>query len=196
MVLFALLLTLAALRSFFGYKAVYRDAVEEWPSFRLTHKDLVKDINAEQFKKAYARAHGPRGPLYGAVTLLAAAIFTPLFMVVVTGLYQVFVAQPAQIGGGSGMDLADEVRKQFRRDGPLVYSFFLFFGLIASWGAVAFIIAKRFHGNRPGSLEDEIRAVRGDEALPDAPVRRSRPKWSPLVKTDDGLKLPDAHNKS
>lgn len=190
--LFALLFMLAALYTLMGYNTTRLDAQAEWPTFKRIHHKQTKGLNEDQFIRAYLRVYGPRGPLYGVMTLLAAAIFTPLFMIVVTALYQVFIAQPADIGGGSGVNLADEVRQQFRRDGPLVYSFFLFFGLIASWGTVAFFIAKRFHGNRPGDLEEELRIMRGDAPLQNAPKSRPRPKWSPLVQTKDGLKLPDS----
>ncbi len=188
--LIALVFALAVLRAGLGYRGVRRDAAEEWPEYKKNLPHLAKGLDAIKFQHAYVRAHGPRGPLYGAVMLVAAAVLTPLIMLALTGLYGVLIAEPA---GGSGLasaNLANEVQRQFRRDGPLVYAFFLFFGLIASWGLIAFIVAHRFHKYRPGTLEEELRVARGEAALPDAPTARPRPKWSPLVQTEEGLKLP------
>lgn len=193
--LFVLLFVLVALRAGLGYLNVRKDAREEWPEFKLARKDLTKGVNAEQFQSAYVRAHGPRGALYGAGMLVVAAVLTPVIMLILTGLYEVLIAEPVTGSGMKPSDLAGEVGRQFRMDGPLVYAFFLFFGLIASWGLVAFFVAQRFHRLRPGSLEDELRVERGEGALPDVALKRVRPKWSPLVQTNDGLKLPDQAKK-
>ncbi len=187
----ALVFALAALRTGLGYLNVHRDAAEEWPAYKKDLSQLVKGLGAEQFQRAYIRAYGPRGPLYGIITLLAAAVLTPPIMLVLTELYGIFIAEPTNGSGLASANLTNEVQRQFRRDGPLVYSFFLFFGLIASWGLIAFIVAHRFHKTRPGSLEDELRVARGEADHPDALLSRSRPKWSPLIQTQEGLKLPD-----
>lgn len=193
--LFILLFVLIALRAGLGYLNVRKDAREEWPLFKEARKDLTKGVNAEQFESAYVRTHGPRGALYGAVMLVTAAVLTPVIMLILTALYGILIAEPVTGTGVSSSDLAGEVGRQFRLDGPLVYAFFLFFGLIASWGLVAFFVAQRFHRLRPGSLEDELRVERGEGELPDVEVKRARPKWSPLVKTNDGLKLPELAKK-
>jgi hypothetical protein len=193
--LFVLLFVLVALRAGLGYFNVRKDAREEWPEFKLARKDLTKGVNAEQFENAYVRAHGPRGALYGAVMLVVAAVLTPVIMLILTALYGILIAEPVTGTGISSTDLAGEVGRQFRLDGPLVYAFFLFFGLIASWGLVAFFVAQRFHRLRPGSLEDELRVERGEGDLPDVEIKRARPKWSPLVQTNDGLKMPDQIKK-
>jgi len=189
--LFVLLFMLVALRAGLGYLNVRKDAREEWPAFKLARKGLSKGVNAEQFENAYVRTHGPRGALYGAVMLVAAAVLTPVIMLILTALYGVLIAEPVTGSGMTPSDLAGEVGRQFRMDGPLVYAFFLFFGLIGSWGLVAFFVAQRFHRLRPGSLEDELRVERGEGDLPDIEIKRARPKWSPLVQTHEGLKLPD-----
>jgi len=191
--LMALLFVVAALRAILGYRAVYRDAHAEWPAFQAGRPDLAKGLDRQGFIRAFVRAYGPRAALYSAVLLVLAAVLTPLFMLVLTWLYSVLIADPSQAAGGS--DLAHEVHRQFRTDGPLVYAFFMFFGLIASWGLVAFLVARRYHGRRPGSLDDELHLERGDAPLPDARPSRSRPKWSPLVHTRDGLRLPRNANK-
>ena len=193
--LFVLLFVLVALRAGLGYLSVRKDAREEWPVFKRDRKAQTKGLSAEQFENAYVRAHGPRGALYGAVMLVVAAVLTPVIMLILTGLYGVLIAEPVTGSGMRPADLTGEVGRQFRMDGPLVYAFFLFFGLIASWGVVAFFVAKRFHRLRPGSLEDELRVERGEGELPDVEVKRARPKWSPLVQTDDGLKMPDQAKK-
>jgi len=193
-VLFALLFVVAALRAAFGYWWVRREADEEWPDFKNNQPEMAAKLSKEQYVQAYIRVHGPRGALYGAVMLLAAAILTPAIMLMLTALYGVLIAQPITPAGTASTNLAGEVSRQFRLDGPLVYAFFLFFGLIASWGGVAFVVAHRFHRHRPGSLEDELRLARGEGELPDAPAPRQRPKWSPLVQTDDGLKMPAKTN--
>ncbi|PHS26962.1 MAG: hypothetical protein COA85_05640 [Robiginitomaculum sp.] len=188
--LFALLFVVAALRAVLGYRWVHRDAREEWPDYKKNQPRLTKGLNEDQYVQAYVRTHGPRGALYGAVMLITAAILTPVIMLMLTALYGILIAEPMPTAGTASANLAGEVGRQFRLDGPLVYAFFLFFGLIASWGGVAFVVAHRFHRNRPGSLEEELRLARGEDELPDAPTQRQRPKWSPLVQTDDGLKMP------
>jgi len=192
--LFVLLFIAAALRAAFGYRLVHREAREEWPDYKKNRPRHAKGLSEEKYVQAYVRAHGPRGPLYGAVMLIAAAVLTPAIMLMLTALYGFLIAEPVSGSGMTAADLAGEVGRQFRLDGPLVYAFFLFFGLIASWGGVAFVVAHRFHRNRPGSLEDELRLARGEGDLPDAPIQRQRPKWSPLVQTDDGLKMPAKTN--
>jgi uncharacterized membrane protein YdbT with pleckstrin-like domain len=192
---FVLLLLLVILRAVWGYVQVSKDAHEEWPDYKKNMPRHAKGINGERFHRAYMRAHAPRGAAYGAVMLVAAAMLTPFIMLILTGLYDVLIAQPFDSSRVTRASFDGEVGRQFRLDGPLVYAFFLFFGLIASWGVIAFTVAHRFHKNRPGSLEDELRIERGDAPLPDAPGGRARPKWSPLVKTEDGLKLPEATNK-
>ncbi len=194
-ILFILLFLLASLRAGLGYLQVRRDAKEEWPDFQKVWPKRASGLSAEQFENAYVRAHGPRAPLYGAVMLLIAAVLTPVIMLLLTALYGFFIAEPINATGGPANGLASEVSRQFRLDGPLVYAFFLFFGLIASWGLVAFAVAHRFHRNRPGSLEDELRVERGEGELPEVEVKRPRPKWSPLVQTDDGLQMPKNSDK-
>lgn len=192
--LFALLFVVAALRAALGYRMVNRDAREEWQDCQKNQPQRIKGLNEDQYVQAYVRAHGPRGALYSAVMLIAAAVLTPAIMLMLTALYGVLIAQPITPAGAASANLAGEVSRQFRLDGPLVYAFFLFFGLIASWAGVAFVVAHRFHRNRPGSLEDELRLARGEGELPDAPTQRQRPKWSPLVQTEDGLKMPQKTN--
>jgi len=192
--LFALLFVVTALRAALGYRTVNRDAREEWPDCKKNQPQLTKGLSEDQYVQAYVRAHGPRGALYGAVMLITAAILTPAIMLMLTALYGILIAEPVTTAGAASANLAGEVGRQFRLDGPLVYAFFLFFGLIASWGGVAFVVAQRFHRNRPGSLEDELRIARGEGELPDAPKQRQRPKWSPLVQTEGGLKLPAKTN--
>ncbi len=191
--LMALLFAAAVLRAVLGYRAVYRDAHAEWPAFQSGRPDLAEGMTEQGFVRAFVRAHGPRPALYGAVMLVLAALLTPLIVVMLTTLYSLLIATPSNPADGSA--LVQGVQHQFRRDGPLVYAFFMFFGLIASWGLVAFLVARRYHSRRPGSLDDELRLERGDEPLPTAPKARPRPKWSPLVQTKDGLRLPEHAEK-
>ncbi len=191
--LMALLFAVAVLRAVLGYRAVYQDAHAEWPAFQTQRPDLAKGMDKQGFVRAFVRAHGPRPALYSAIMLVLAAVLTPLIVMVLTTLYSMLIATPSNPADGSA--LVQGVQHQFRRDGPLVYAFFMFFGLIASWGLVAFVVARFYHSHRPGSLEDEVRHERGDAPLPAAPKARPRPKWSPLVQTKDGLRLPQHANK-
>lgn len=191
--LMALLFVVAAVRAIMGYRAVHRDARAEWPVFQSGRADLVSGLDQQGFTRAFVRAHGPRAALYSAVMLVLAALLTPLFMLALTWAYTILIANPSHVSGAG--NLAHAVHRQFRTDGPLVYAFFMFFGLIASWGLVAFLVARRYHGHRPGSLDDELRRERGDAPLPDAQPARARPKWSPLVQTKDGLRLPPDSKK-
>ncbi|MBL4594946.1 MAG: hypothetical protein JKX99_00055 [Robiginitomaculum sp.] len=190
-----LLLLGGALRAAFGYWMVRRDANDEWQAFAKTNSKEARRTNQQQFVQAYTRAHNPRGLAYGTAALALAALVTPLAVMALTFIYANVIVQTPDEAAPIATTLAQEVRQQLRRDGPLVYSFFLFFGLIGSWGGVAYVVARLYHRDGVSSLGDELRTVRGDAPLPMGKPARKRPKWSPLVRSGEDLVLGEEYGK-
>jgi hypothetical protein len=192
--LVALMLLVGAIRSVYGYWSVRRDAGNEWEKIRLDQRKAAARTSEQQFLTAYKKAHSPRGLAYSTAALALAVLVTPLAVMVLTFLYAHVIVQPVDPDAPLATTVAEQVKQQFRRDGPLVYAFFLFFGLIASWGGIAYLVARRYHRDGGFGLDDELREIRGDAPLPTAKPGRKRPSWSPLVKTDKGLILDKPDN--
>ncbi|VAW00250.1 hypothetical protein MNBD_ALPHA06-1184 [hydrothermal vent metagenome] len=183
------LLASGAIRSIFGYWLVRRDAKQEWKLFQRSNAKEAFRTDEQQFIAAYCRAHSPRGLAYSTSALAVAVLVTPLAVMLLTWLYANGIVQEVDPNAPPATTVAEEVRRQFRSDGPLVYSFFLFFGLIGSWGAVAYVTARLYHRDGRFEMDEELREIRGDAPLPKGKAGRKRPKWSPLVQTNDGLAL-------
>jgi len=177
------------IRAAFGYWVVRKDAENEWESLCQHYPKQAKKTTREKFTSTYRSTHNPRGLAYCTAALAIAALATPLAVMMLSLFYDQFIVQEFDPNAPAATTVAEEVRRQFHRDGPLVYSFFIFFGLIASWGAVAYFTARLYHAKANLSGNDDLRELHGLAPLePKQPVRK-RPKWSPLVKTDDGLTL-------
>lgn len=203
---FAFLLLAGFIRVIFAFWRVSRDARLEWPVFERLQPQRAARISETQFRKAYVKAHGPHGLAVALTVILLVAAITPFAMMLLTFLYHKFVIIPEGTQVPDPKNLAEEFRQQLNRDGPLVRSFFLFFGLLFSWSVVAFLVASLYHRWVGEGKDREWRAIRGLDGSEirgskDAPAywkkkKRTRPKWSPLVETDDGeLALPDNYEQ-
>lgn len=203
---FAVLLLAGAVRVIFAFWRVAHDARTEWPTFRELQPTCATRVSESDFRKAYVKAHGPHGLAMALVAILLAALITPLAMMALTFIYHKFVVIPDTANLPAPENMAEEFRRQLRRDGPLVRAFFLFFGLLASWSAVAFFLAALYHRWVGEGKDSEWRAIRGldgsmNQGDADAPAwrkkkRRARPSWSPLIETDEGeLALPEDYEK-
>jgi hypothetical protein len=64
----------------------------------------------------------------------------------------------AMIGFEAGLNLMYNLSGQSRviEPGFLVWQFFLFFGIIAVWVGIAYLSARHYHRNAPGSLQFEL----------------------------------------
>lgn len=185
----ALLLVFGAIRAAYGYWVVRRDAADEWDVFCRQNNSQAKKTSRDQFISAYKQAHNPRGLAYSVAALGLGVLVTPLAVMALTFFYANVIVQEFDPNAAPAQTVAEEVRRQFRRDGPLIYSFFLFFGLIASWGGVAWLVARWYHRSDDIEFGDNLRSVRGDAPLAKVKAVRKRPKWSPLVQSDAGLVL-------
>ncbi len=191
--LIILIFCVGVARVFFGYWVVRRDADEEWETFCQQNPKQAKKTTQEKFTNTYRLTHNPRGLAYSTAALAAAALITPISVMLLTLFYDQVIVQEFDPNAPAASTVAEEVRRQFRRDGPLVYSFFIFFGLIASWGAVAYVTARMFHAKDRLASHDDLREIQGLPPLESIEPVRKRPKWSPLVKGKDGLVLSKNH---
>ncbi len=190
-----LILVAGIIRTLVSYWVVRRDATEEWLAFQTNSPKQAQKTNEEQFVQAYTRAHSPRGLAFATGALAIAALITPLAVMALTFIYANVIVQEVDPNAPIATSIAEEVRRQLRTDGPLVYSFFLFFGLIGSWGGVAYITARLYYREDEAGPESHLRKIRGDAPLPTGKVGRKRPSWSPLVRGEAGLTLDKNRSK-
>lgn len=189
MILVALVIVIGTVRTVYGYWVVRRDADDEWQDFIRLSPKQAKKTNRQKFVATYRLAHNPRGLAYSTGALALAVLVTPLAVMLLTYFYSMVIVQEIDPNRLPSETLAEEIRRQFRRDGPLVYSFFIFFGLIGSWGTVAWVMARFYHKTDDGEFDESLRITRGEKPLGEIKLKRKRPKWSPLVQTNDGLLL-------
>ncbi|MBL4617227.1 MAG: hypothetical protein JKY46_05985 [Robiginitomaculum sp.] len=196
MILVALALLAGTVRTVYGYWSVRRDADDEWQDFKRLSPKQAKKTTQQKFVTTYRLAHNPRGLAYSTGALALAVLVTPLAVMILTYFYSVVIVQEIDPNRLPSETLAEEIRRQFRRDGPLVYSFFIFFGLISSWGAVAWVMAWFYHKTDDDEFDESLRITRGEKPLGKIKLKRKRPSWSPLVQTGEGLSLNEAAKKS
>ena len=129
------------LRTFLALQQVRRDAQGDY-DYKKSQGMIDDAMDRETYEEIYRRVYGPRGPLHIAGAMLAILIVTPL----------------AMIGFEAGLNLIYNLSGQSRviEPGYLVWQFFLFFGMIAVWVAIAYLAARRYHRKAPGSLQFEM----------------------------------------
>lgn len=140
-----LALAVAANVGSLAYKlwSVRRDMAAAWAEHRADHGE---DVGEPAFKRAYFRAYGPRGALYGFIGLALAAAVTPLAFIILGQAWDV------------GWRLSGE--PSFYAAGTLIWQFYLFFGLIGCWVAIAALVAQRFHSRRVRDFRHELALAR------------------------------------
>ncbi len=121
---------------------VRSEAADAW-----THRDEVDAIDTggldeAAFKRAYFRAHGPRGALHVYAGVVLAAVLTGPALAILGQIWALF------------WRLAGEPRAY--APGNLIWQFFLYFSLIAFWVVVAHAVVRRYHRSRPRGLRVEI----------------------------------------
>jgi len=106
-------------------------------------------LSREKYLQIYKRVFAPRAPLYMLFGIIGILIATPIAMII---LEQV-------------LNLAYNLSGQARviEPGYLVWQFFLYFGVIATWVAIGYVTAREYHRRAPGNLQSEIdEAIYGD----------------------------------
>jgi len=142
----------------------------DWELLQKTDPELLDGLAFEAFQRIYARANTPRGPAY----LLAAGAAVVLGTAPILALLNGAVTLAERFGLTPNFpDLVGAVRLS---DGVIEYlgdptefsrylnfsatGFYMFFGLIGGWVAIAAFFASRYHRRRPGSLREEILRAR------------------------------------
>lgn len=129
------------LRAMTGYRGLSDDARREY-HFRREDGLLDETVSEAQFVSAYRSAHGPRGAIYFALTLIFVALMTWPLLVALEWGYEYLWRWSGQ-------------PREFE-PGYLVWQFILFGGLIAGWAGSAFLGARLYYSGVSGSLEDEL----------------------------------------
>lgn len=132
-----------SLRAVIGWLGLSREADGDF-DYRTQNGMIPADIDRAAFVDTYRRVNGPRTATYAAVALWSVLLATPMIAKVLEVL----------------LDLLWQLSGQSRvfEPGYLVWAFFIFFGLLGSWAAIAFLVAQRFHARTPGRLEDELKS--------------------------------------
>lgn len=137
----AFLAVVFGVRAWLAYRRLTGEAEAEW-DYRVSENMQDLRLDKAGFVRAYRRANAPRLPLYmaiGAVSLLA---LTPIvFALINVGLW--------------GLWKATGESRVFE-PGYLVWQFSIFFALIASWTILVTNVARKYHGNMPGLMRDEL----------------------------------------
>jgi hypothetical protein len=132
-----------SLRAVIGWLGLSREAQSDF-DYRMQNGMIPADIDQTFFVETYRRVNGPRTATYAAVALWAALLATPI----IAKILEVLLNLLWQLSGQS----------RVFEPGYLVWAFFIFFGLIGAWAAIAFLVARRFHARTPGRLEDELKS--------------------------------------
>lgn len=130
-----------AVRAVFISARVTGEAREDY-TYRKAHDMIDPGVSEDRFIKAYKRCHGARGPIYGALTLLAAAVLTPPLLAFISISYE-------YLWRWTGQDRAFE-------PGYLVWQFILFGCVIGGWALIGHIGARLYYRNLPKPLESEL----------------------------------------
>lgn len=141
LVLMGVLALIFGIRTLLGWQQVRSDARADY-DYKQANGMIPDSLDRESYEQIYRRVYGPRGPLHVAAAMLAILVLTPL----------------AMWGFEAGLNWIYNLSGQSRviEPGYLVWQFFLFFGMIAVWVAIAYHAAKRYHRTAPGSLQFEI----------------------------------------
>ena len=130
-----------ALRAFIGYRAVARDAEDDY-NYKQPQGMIDKRLSKEGYIRAYKRFHNPRGPAYVAAAVGAILVLTWPAM----ALLELILEQAWQLSG----------RSRVIEPGFLVWQFIIFFSIIGIWVAISYVVSKRYHRSAPGTFAFEI----------------------------------------
>lgn len=138
----------------------------EWARLQTADPELVAGLDEARFRSIFHRVHFPRFPKYALAAAAAFVLSLPLSFALLGGA--------AWLIGSIGLAEADQIAKMVplsgterwvsRDDGELIAFYwvqdamrmFYFFGLMAIWLAIIFVVMRRYHRRRPGYLRDEL----------------------------------------
>lgn len=130
-----------AVRAFIGYRAVQRDAHDDF-IYKKDRSMINPNLSETGYKRAYLRFYAPRKAVFTALSFAAVSIFT----VPMLGLIRFILIKTWQANGQP-----DEIQPDF-----LVFNLMMMIGLIAFWALIFFINARIYYSQAPVSLRDEM----------------------------------------
>lgn len=143
---FALLAAAQAVLLVVKHRATKHHAELEWRRLSDRGDPRLQGVAHGEFVSLYRRVYGPRGQVYLLAALGAAAAATPVIVGLLAGVWH------------WGWTLSGTPRVY--APGNLVWQFYLFFGLIASWAGIASRFAERYHRRRPAEFDYELKRAR------------------------------------
>jgi hypothetical protein len=131
---------------------VRRESGEAWRERQEQNASELDGLDEPAYRRAYFRAYGPLGSIHAYVALALAALLTP----------------PALIAYGAAWRLGWRLAGSPAtfQPGYLVWQFYLFFALIASWAVVAGVVMRRHHRHRARELKYELARERERASKP------------------------------
>lgn len=152
-------------RWYLARRSLHADAREEYADRSATKPATVKGLTEDQFVSLYVLGHQPRWTLYAAGALAMAVALSPVILLLVTAVYELFW-QAAGAPDWAGR-------------GGYVFMFSLFFGTIFLWALVGGAFARAFHKRTPEPFTHALARARGEPIPDEVPLHaRPRPAWA------------------
>ena len=120
-----------------------RGEAEEDYGYRAQNGMVPAGVDREAYLSTYCRVNAPRLAAHAAAALWAVLIATPVIAMVLEFLLE-------QLWQATGQSRVFE-------PGYLVWAFFIFFGLMGAWAAIAWVVARHYHRHAPPRFEDALR---------------------------------------
>jgi hypothetical protein len=128
-------------RAFMGYRAVQRDAYEDF-EYKKSRSMINPRLSETGYKRAYIRFYAPRKSIFTALSFAGVGILTLPML----GLMRGLLIKIWEINGQP-----DTIQPDF-----LVFNLMMMVGLIAFWALIFFINARIYYSKAPVSLRDEM----------------------------------------
>lgn len=179
--LIVLFIVTCLIRWVLATRSLTEEAQAEFKTRQGEKPGTIKDVSEAEFTKLYVDSFRPRWTLYAAGGAAMALLISPVSMLVVPAIYDIFWRASGAPPWGD-------------RTG-YVYMFSLFFGLCFVWAVVAASAARLMHQRRPEPFHHALARARG-EPIPEDTGWRPRPKWARKVRptpSTDGTKQDTQH---
>lgn len=141
LIIFFLVFLVYALRAFFGYRVVARDAIEDY-DYKLDKGMVDPRIGREGYIRAYKRLHNPRRLMWIAITLALIMVLTFPALIFLRHLFEFLY----QLSG----------RSRAIEPGYLVWQMMTFFGMIAIYALIGYFCARQYHRRAPAGWLHEM----------------------------------------
>lgn len=150
-------------------RALRQEARDEYISRTASKPATIRTVSESDFIALYVTSFQPRWALYGSGGSAAVLAVSPLALMAVPAIYEVFWRAAGAPDWGSSTGY--------------VYMFVLFFGLVLIWALVAAFFARLHHVRSPEPFNHALARARG-EPLPEETRWRRRPKWARRARPD------------